>query len=100
MGKEDRANFHCSRFLARIRTAGLLKLATVRLPTWSYNFLAVELGMSPSEVHAARRRAVAARLAVQNKDKIVHNIRSLEEFRVYEVNYVFVPNRGGSPGAY
>ena len=73
----------------------LLKLVATRLPTWSYNILAVELGMSPSEVHAALRRAVAARLAVQNINKIAPNIRNLEEFLVYGVKYIFVPNRGG-----
>ena len=49
----------------------LLKLVATRHPTWSYNVLAVELGMSPSEVHAAVKRVVAARLAIQNNDKIV-----------------------------
>ena len=73
----------------------LLKLVATRLPTWSYNILAVELGMSPSEVHAALRRAVAARLAVQINDKIAPNIRNLEEFLVYGVKYIFVPDRGG-----
>ena len=73
----------------------LLKLVATRLPTWSYNNLAVELGMSPFEVHAALRRAVAARLAVQINDKLAPNIRNLEEFLVYGVKYVFVPDRGG-----
>lgn len=73
----------------------LLKLVAARRPTWSYNILAVELGMSPSEVHAAIKRAVAARLAIQNNDKIVPNIRNLEEFLVYGIKYVFVPERGG-----
>ena len=73
----------------------LLKLVATRLPTWSYNIFAVELGMSPSEVHAALRRAVAARLAVRDNDKIVPNIRNLEEFLVYGIKYVFVPDRGG-----
>src|SRR3970282_1751967 len=73
----------------------LLKLVAARRPTWSYNVLAVELGMSPSEVHAAVKRAVAARLAIQSNDKIVPNIRNLEEFLVYGIKYVFVPDRGG-----
>ena len=49
----------------------LLKLVAASRPTWSYNVLAVELGMSPSEVHAAVKRAVASHLAIQNNDKIV-----------------------------
>jgi len=73
----------------------LLKLVAARRPTWSYNVLAIELGMSPSEVHAGVKRAVAARLAIQNNDKIVPNIRNLEEFLVYGIKYVFVPDRGG-----
>jgi hypothetical protein len=73
----------------------LLKLVAARRPNWSYNVLAVELGMSPSEVHAAAKRAIAARLAFQNNDKIALNIRNLEEFLVYGIKYVFVPERGG-----
>ncbi len=73
----------------------LLKIVAARRPTWSYNVLAIELGMSPSEVHAGVKRAVAARLAIQNNDKIVPNIRNLEEFLVYGIKYVFVPDRGG-----
>lgn len=72
----------------------LLKLVTTR-PTWTYNVLAVELGMSPSEVHAAVKRAVAARLAIQSNDKVTPNIRNLEEFLIHGVKYVFVPDRGG-----
>jgi hypothetical protein len=30
----------------------LLKLIAIGEKTWSYNSLAIELGMSPSEVHA------------------------------------------------
>lgn len=82
----------------------LLKVVAIRRPIWSYNGLAVELGMSPSEVHAAVRRAKAARLAVQNGEKIVPSIRNLEEFLIYGVKYVFVPDRGaltrGMPTVY
>ena len=73
----------------------LLKIIANRPPTSSYNILAVELGMSPSEVHAALRRAVTARLAVRDNNKLAPNISNLEEFLVFGVKYVFVPDRGG-----
>ncbi len=73
----------------------LVKLVATGLWSQSYNILAVELGMSPSEVHAALRRAVAARLAVRDNDKITPNIANLEEFLIFGAKYVFVPDRGG-----
>jgi len=73
----------------------LLKLVAMGEKSWSYNGLAVELGMSPSEVHAAAKRALAARLAVRQDDKIRPNIRNLEEFLLHGLQYVFVPERSG-----
>ena len=72
----------------------LLKLVALREKGWSYNKLAVSLGMSPAEVHAAGKRAVAAQLAVQKQGALVPNIRSLTEFLVHGMRYVFVPERG------
>lgn len=72
----------------------LLKLVALGKKNWSYNTLATELGMSPSEVHAAANRALAARLAVKHEDKIRPNIRNLQEFLLYGIQYVFVPERG------
>ncbi len=72
----------------------ILKLIAVGSKPWAYNKLAVELGMSPSEVHAAIKRALAAGLAIQNKDKIIPNIRNLEEFIIHGLKFVFVPVRG------
>ena len=48
----------------------LLKLVAIGCNDWSYNRLAVELGMSPSEVHSALKRALTASLALQKADKI------------------------------
>ena len=48
----------------------LLKLVALGKKQWSFNKLAVDLGMSPSEVHAAAKRAVAARLAVKVDEHI------------------------------
>lgn len=73
----------------------LLKLvARGRMP-WSFNGLAVELGMSPSEVHGAGKRVLAARLAINEGRSIRPNSRNLEEFLVHGIQYVFVPDRGG-----
>ena len=73
----------------------LLKLVAQGEKPWSFNRMAVDLGMSPSEVHAAARRAVFARLAVKRESTIQPNIRNLEEFLLHGIQYVFVPERGG-----
>ena len=73
----------------------LLKLIARDKKNWSFNQLAVELGMSPAEVHAAAKRTVVARLAVRNEQKIRPNIRALDEFLLHGIQYVFVPDRGG-----
>jgi len=73
----------------------LLKLVAAGRGGWAYNRLAVELGMSPSEVHAAVKRALAARLAVRKEDGIVPDIRNMEEFILHGLRFVFVPERGG-----
>ena len=82
----------------------LLKLIAFGKNPWSFNKLALELGMSPSEVHAAAKRALAARLAVKEGDSIYPNIRNLGEFLEHGIQYVFVPERGelnrGMPTAY
>jgi hypothetical protein len=73
----------------------LLKLIALGKEGWSFNKLAVELGMSPSEVHAAAKRTLAARLAVKEGESIWPNCRNLEEFLLHGIQYVFVPDRGG-----
>ncbi|MFV1985444.1 MAG: hypothetical protein ACC657_17985 [Thiohalomonadales bacterium] len=72
----------------------LLKLIAIGSKGWAYNKLAIELGMSPSEVHAAIKRALASGLAIQHSDKIIPNIRNLEEFIIHGLKFVFVPKRG------
>jgi hypothetical protein len=72
----------------------LLKLVALGGHQWTYNRLALELGMSPSEVHSAIKRALSASLALQKEGGIVPNIRNLEEFLVHGLRYVFVPERG------
>jgi DNA-binding Lrp family transcriptional regulator len=72
----------------------LLKLASrEKDATWSYPKLAVELGMSPSEVHASVRRATQSGL-LQEATRSV-NPAALLEFLVHAVKYVFPAERGG-----
>jgi len=82
----------------------LLKLVSLGKKSWSFNKLAIELAMSPSEVHAAAKRALAARLAVKNADNIYPNISNLTDFLIHGIQYVFVPERGelnrGMPTGY
>ena len=72
----------------------VLKLMTIGQRLWSYAWLAVQLGMSPSQLHSAVKRVLAAQLATRKGDKIAPNIRNLEEFLVHGLKYVFVPERG------
>ncbi|PWK47902.1 hypothetical protein [Pleionea mediterranea] len=72
----------------------LLKLVAIGEKHWAFNSLAVELGMSASEVHAAAQRVLEARLAVKIDDSIKPNKRNLEEFLLHGIQYVFVPQRG------
>ena len=64
---------------------------------WSYNLLAVELGMSPSEVHAGIKRAVRARLAIPGEAGAPARpaLKALEEFVLHGVPYVFVADQEG-----
>lgn len=72
----------------------VLKLVAMGPRTWSYAALAVQLGMSSSQLHTAVQRALAARLAGRREGSIVPNLRNLEEFLVHGLQYVFVPERG------
>lgn len=72
----------------------LLKLLSIGQRDWTYAQLGVDLGMSPSQLHAAVKRALAAQLAVRRGERIIPNRRNLEEFLVHGIKYVFVPERG------
>lgn len=72
----------------------VLKLVALGGQPWSYAWLAVQLGMSPSQLHSAVKRALAAQLALRKGEDIVPNIRNLEEFLLHGIKYVFVPERG------
>lgn len=67
----------------------LLKLVAIGDRHWSYADLAVELGLSPSQLHASVKRAVEAQLAVRQEEKIVPHFRNLEEFLIHGLKYVF-----------
>ena len=73
----------------------LLKLVSIKGAPWTFNELAIELGMSPSEVHAAAKRAIMARLAIKDEASTRPNIRNLTEFLLHGVQYAFFPERGG-----
>jgi len=82
----------------------MLKLVALGQKKWTYNSLAVDLDMSPSEVHAAIKRARRSCLSVEIQNEIHVNASCLEEFIVYGLRYVFVPDRGlltrGMPTGY
>ena len=73
----------------------LLKLVAKGDSPWTFNELAIELGMSPSEVHGAANRAVNARLAIKNDKRIRPNIRNLIEYLIHGIQYSFIPVWGG-----
>lgn len=72
----------------------LLKLVAKGRQNWSYGPLAVELGMSPSEVHGAIKRAQHAELINAHDNIAAPNIANLEEFLVHGIRYAFKPDRG------
>jgi len=73
----------------------LLKLVSNKDNAWSFNKLAIDLGMSPSEVHAASKRVIKAKLAIKQDGQLKPVIRNLLEFLITGIQYVFVPERSG-----
>ena len=73
----------------------LLKLVALGDRAWTFQGLAVELSISQSEVHAAVRRAVTARLMTEAASGAGRPVRAaLLEFLVHGVKYAFAPERG------
>jgi hypothetical protein len=70
----------------------LLKLAVSRGREWTYQQLAEQLGMSPSEVHAGVKRARAAGLVDPEGKRPVR--KALEELLLHGVKYLCPPERG------
>lgn len=73
----------------------LLKQVALGEQPWTFQRLAVELFISQSEVHAAVRRAVAARLMTDAASASGRPMRAqLLEFLVHGVKYSYPPERG------
>lgn len=73
-------------------TLKLALLPETEHPT--YARLAATLGMSASEVHAAVKRAKAARLVHERDSRLHVDYRALLEFVVHGVKYAFPVERG------
>ena len=73
----------------------MLKLLKAGSKRPTYAQLAVDLYMSPSEVHASMQRARAARLihGPELGDRV--NVKGLEEFLVHGIKYAFPAEKGG-----
>lgn len=72
-----------------------LKLVANKNQEWTYNKMAVDLVMSPSEVHAAIKRSLQAGLTIKISGTAQANYSCLEEFIIHGLKYVFIPERGG-----
>lgn len=72
----------------------MLKLVAIGRRSWSYNELAIELGISASQAHSAVKRALSARLALRQNGRITPQTNNLEEFLVHGLKYLCVPQRG------
>ena len=70
----------------------LLKLVARSNSEWSYHELATELGLSPSEVHAALRRAAAVNLYNPDEKRPIR--KALCEFVTHGLKYVYPVERG------
>lgn len=73
----------------------LLKIVVRGPAPWSYGALALDLGMSASEVHAGVRRAVDSGLLHVNEGWGVPDAAGLDEFLVSGVRYVWPAVLGG-----
>ncbi|MEJ2689825.1 MAG: hypothetical protein P8130_07725 [Deltaproteobacteria bacterium] len=67
----------------------LLKLVVLGGRQWVYADLAVDLGMSPSQLHSSVKRTLESQLAVRQENRIVPQYRNLEEFLIHGLKYVF-----------
>jgi hypothetical protein len=72
-----------------------LKIVAAKSIRAPYSQLAVELAMSPSEVHASVQRAQSSHLLHGPRLKNRPNFSALEEFLLHGIKYMFPPERGG-----
>ena len=73
----------------------VLKLSRFRGKRPPFARIAVELCMSPSEVHAAVKRAQEAHLLHGRELGERPNVAALEEFLIHGLKYAFPAKRGG-----
>jgi hypothetical protein len=81
----------------------VLKILVRNREPWNYSGLAVELAMSPAEVHQSVKRATSAGLlfkdprAEDSRSGRAHvvNRAALLEFLLHGLKYVFIPELGG-----
>ncbi len=71
----------------------LMKLVALGESRWTYAHLSGSLFMSLSEVHAAIKRALAARLYDDLRRMPIR--KTLEEYLIHGVKYAYPPDRGG-----
>ena len=72
----------------------LLKIASLKgRRDWTQGLLAAEIGVSPSTVNRALKRAAIAKLYHPTSKKM--NLRSLEEALVHGSRYFLAPEQGG-----
>jgi len=71
-----------------------LKLCTYASGRPPFSQIALDLGMSPSEVHAAVKRLESAHLIHGTELKGKPNLSALEEFLLHGVKYAFPAKRG------
>ena len=72
----------------------VLKIVALDGEPWSYSQLALELGMSTSESHAAVKRAIAAGLLNDSEQSVQPNRNAIAELLEHGVRYVFFAQRG------
>jgi DNA-binding Lrp family transcriptional regulator len=84
--------------------AVVLKLCCYAPQRPPYSVIASELSMSPSEVHAAVKRALGSRLLHGPKPTERPNYAAIEEFLIHGLKYAFPAERGeltrGVPTSY
>jgi len=73
----------------------VLKIVAAGSRREPYSLLAMELGMSPSEVHACVKRAQSSRLLHDVQLQQRPKLPALEEFLLHGLQYVFPAERGG-----
>ena len=72
----------------------VLKILARGNESWSQGGLAVELGMSASEVNAGIKRAIASKLLRKHDQKVIPVKSAIEEFLIHGLKYVFPVERG------